>query len=237
MTAVVHEWHVLKLRSLIIIATRARHCYPWNRRTSDPLELRRPESRYPMSNEIDLSDAIKQELQRLVSALKGRASAKRVWEQVLSPEEREALPLSEFLRKHCVDQYVRLRQVSRVRAVLDLAYGVDLLTENQYRRLLEANRELDCRQCDTPVWNAERCELSIRGRCVRRTRGRRMALNVHTILDTFQEEGWPARIDDPLTDGPNPRRLREAVRTLNTNLTGLHFRADGSGEGVLWEIA
>jgi hypothetical protein len=190
-----------------------------------------------MSERAGVPDDVGQELQRLVTALKGRASARRVWEQVLSPEERESLPLSEFLRKHCVDQYVRLRQVSRIRAVLNLAYGIDLLTENQYRRLLEASGEADCRQCGTPVWNAERCELSIRGRCVRRIRGRNVALNVHTILDTFQEEGWPARIDDPLTDGPNPGRLREAVRTLNKKLTGMRFRADGSGEGVLWENA
>jgi hypothetical protein len=71
---------------------------------------------------------------------------------------------------------------------------------------------------------------------------RQPAGNQETVLAAFEEEGWPERIDDPLS--PNreiePRkRLRDTVNALN----GSHktkdlivFEADGTGEGVLWEL-
>ena len=70
---------------------------------------------------------------------------------------------------------------------------------------------------------------------VRRLRGMKVAKNVARILDAFEEEGWPDRIDDPLPGGRKPPRLRGAVATLNRGLSAIKFRADGTGEGILWE--
>src|SRR5262249_44185846 len=46
------------------------------------------------------------------------------------------------------------------------------------------------------------------------------AANQETILMSFEEEGWPARIDDPLPPGPDTdskHRLHDTIKSLNRN--------------------
>ena len=90
-----------------------------------------------------------------------------------------------------------------------------------------------------PVWNADRHELSLTGRIVKRYRW--PATNQETILMTFQDDGWPSRIDDPLprVDNLEPkRRLSDTIKCLNRNQCEnlVRFRGDGTGEGVLWDV-
>ncbi len=59
------------------------------------------------------------------------------------------------------------------------------------------------------------------------------------VLDTFQEEEWTERIDDPLpgVHGLDAKaRRREAVRGLNRNQSNglLRFHCDGQGTGIRW---
>jgi hypothetical protein len=89
-----------------------------------------------------------------------------------------------------------------------------------------------------PVWDCDRQELRL-GRAVVK-RFKVPAPNQEVILAAFQEEGWPVRIDDPLTPLPGQdakRRLHETITSLNRNQKCclLSFHGDGSGEGVLWE--
>jgi hypothetical protein len=65
--------------------------------------------------------------------------------------------------------------------------------------------------------------------------------NQETILAVFQEEGWPARIDSPLSpplheDGK--RRLHDTITRLNRHQQHrlIRFRSDSNGEGVRWAI-
>jgi len=86
-------------------------------------------------------------------------------------------------------------------------------------------------------WDFERRELSIAGNVVKRFRW--PAPNQETILSVFAEEGWPARIEDPLpqSNGLDPkRRLGDTIKCLNRNqrVNLIRFRGDGTGEGVLW---
>jgi hypothetical protein len=88
-----------------------------------------------------------------------------------------------------------------------------------------------------PSWNGRSRELTWQGQLVKRFRV--VAPNQQLILEAFEEDGWPTRIDDPL-DGrcDDPRqRLHDAVRNLNRHQRGpqVRFRRDGSGEGVCWE--
>ena len=60
------------------------------------------------------------------------------------------------------------------------------------------------------------------------------------LLAAFEEEGWPAAIDDPLPpiSGQDPKsRMRNTIRHLNANQKNrlLYFRGDGSGQRILWE--
>ena len=91
----------------------------------------------------------------------------------------------------------------------------------------------------TPVWHPERRELRVKGRLVKRFRW--PAVNQEAILAAFEEEAWPPRIDDPLPPQPGQdpkRRLHDTIKHLNRNQKRcqIHFRGDGSGEGIVWEL-
>jgi len=91
-----------------------------------------------------------------------------------------------------------------------------------------------------PVWDMDRHELSWCGRLVKCFK--LPAPNQETILSVFQEEGWPARVDDPLSscDEQDPKqRLHDTIKSLNRNQRNrlIRFRGDGTGEGVCWEAA
>lgn len=69
----------------------------------------------------------------------------------------------------------------------------------------------------------------------------RAAPIAETILEAFEEEGWPWRIDDPLTPlrtNDEPSRLRNQIHALNQRLDKklIRFYLDGTGEGICWEI-
>jgi hypothetical protein len=60
------------------------------------------------------------------------------------------------------------------------------------------------------------------------------------ILDSFQEEGWPPWIYNPLTEQGERAaedRLHDAVAKLNTHQQGpgIHFRLESGCERVAWE--
>lgn len=89
-----------------------------------------------------------------------------------------------------------------------------------------------------PQWDTTNRELRINGRLVKRFKWQ--AINQETILAAFEEEGWPARIDDPLPPHPEQdpkRRLADTIKCLNRKQAHelIHFRGDGTGEGVFWE--
>lgn len=89
-----------------------------------------------------------------------------------------------------------------------------------------------------PVWDAARRVLSLDEHLIKHFRHH--ATNQETILSTFQEEGWPERIDDPLVPSPSilsKRRLHDAIKSLNRKQVNplIHFHGDGTGEGIAWE--
>jgi hypothetical protein len=89
-----------------------------------------------------------------------------------------------------------------------------------------------------PKWDRDRQELSIGSIVIKRFKV--PAANQEAILAAFEEEGWPARIDDPLPphrEQSPKRRLQETIKSLNRNQKRpfLRFLGDGSGQGVRWE--
>lgn len=90
-----------------------------------------------------------------------------------------------------------------------------------------------------PKWDSERRVLSLNGTTVKQFKW--TAENQEAILCAFEEEGWRARIDDPLpphVDQDSKRRLSDTIKCLNRkqNQPLIHFRGDGTGEGVVWEL-
>ena len=90
-----------------------------------------------------------------------------------------------------------------------------------------------------PIWDADRRELRLGDTVMKRFR--QPARNQELILNAFQEDGWPPRIDNPLSgtgDIDALDRLHEAVKKLNRQtIRLLQFRSDGTGSGVLWQYA
>lgn len=90
-----------------------------------------------------------------------------------------------------------------------------------------------------PHWDHLRKELRMSGEIVKRFRW--PAPNQELVIEVFSEEGWPARIVDPLPPefGVDPkRRLGDTIKGLNRNHENMiiRFRGDGTGEGVLWDF-
>ena len=89
-----------------------------------------------------------------------------------------------------------------------------------------------------PLWDAESRRLRVNGQIVKCFKW--PASNQEAVLCAFQEEGWPERIDDPLPPQPeqdSKRRLADTIKCLNRKQANelIHFRGDGTGEGVVWE--
>ncbi|HVU88287.1 MAG TPA: hypothetical protein VHD36_13285 [Pirellulales bacterium] len=91
-----------------------------------------------------------------------------------------------------------------------------------------------------PKWDRDRRQLRFDGQVVKEFK--LPSPNQEAVLMALEEEGWPARIDDPLSPSPNldpRRRLHDTIKALNRNQkrTLLRFMGDGSGEGIRWEPA
>ena len=98
-------------------------------------------------------------------------------------------------------------------------------------------RSLD--KTTVPKWDCVRRILSVDGLCVKRFKW--AAENQEAVLSVFEEESWPSRIDDPLRPQPEQdpkRRLSDTIKCLNRKQEHpiIHFRGDGTGEGVVWEF-
>ncbi|MEK6677603.1 MAG: hypothetical protein AABZ47_18360 [Planctomycetota bacterium] len=82
-----------------------------------------------------------------------------------------------------------------------------------------------------PFWDKQRRELRFGDKVCKRFRTR--ATNQELVLQSFQELGWPPRIDDPLTPG----KRYETIRQLNEKNEVIKFSSDGSGESICWALA
>lgn len=81
-----------------------------------------------------------------------------------------------------------------------------------------------------PHYDMELRQLTYNGEVVKRFK--QPAKNQATILEVFQEEGWPRRIDDPL----KPGKLNQTIKDLNARQNHLRFLGDGD-KGIIWEPA
>ncbi|HCS55351.1 hypothetical protein [Rubinisphaera sp.] len=167
------------------------------------------------------------------------ASASQVWTEFLSDTERERLGSLEeqYQNGKTVGIWMRAKEVEHNLAIVQLAYEFGLPTAEYHRLLKKLNHPIPEEPTPvlTPTWNRDRGELWYQGVKVRSVANVLTAKLVVTILDVFEEVGWAERIDDPLTAGPDPERLRSAIKSLNKGLTHLRFLADGTGIGIRWE--
>ena len=86
-----------------------------------------------------------------------------------------------------------------------------------------------------PHWDRERRTLFYGADVIRKYKHR--AENQTTILDAFQEQGWPPSIKDPFTAWCNDpqKRRRDTIDDLNEGITThIGFSSDGTGKRIAW---
>lgn len=182
----------------------------------------------------DLAPEVAHRLSEILSYFGAPHIARRLWNEVLTEDDRlrlgEDQPHLDLPRR-----YAMLHGCSLERALLDLAMEGSVITVGMHRRLRRQIGE-SIEQSDIivrPVWDKNVGTLEYQGVVVRSVR--RSATLIRTILDDFQEQGWPARLGNPLPGGADSKKLRDAISTLNKGLDAIKFFADGTATGILWQ--
>jgi hypothetical protein len=132
---------------------------------------------------------------------------------------------SELNLRRVVREYAAATDYDRPSHEVDLQ-AVRGLEVTLYRVL----EDLAAGRSPVPSWDRDASTLRYAGRVIRTYAPR--ARTVVEILDAFERAGWPPTV-------PLPRRnvvVNDAVRSLNHGLTEIHFRADGTGRGVTWQL-
>jgi hypothetical protein len=102
------------------------------------------------------------------------------------------------------------------------------------------NREISLPPKCKPHWDVANRVLMVDRYVIKRFK--RISPNQEMVLSVFEEEGWPMRIDDPLSpkDDIEPKsRLHDTIKHLNRRhrFELIRFFGDGTGEGVCWEFS
>jgi len=182
---------------------------------------------------------LKAELSQLRLRVQNCAAAEYLWRSLLSPDEKKRLGnnLNEaYCHGGTLGMWMRLHGGDAPQALLNVAYEIGLLSEPMHKALL---RRLGISgppkvRDQTPEWDKEARELRFAGKVIRRVLRPRAAKNVVRVLDEFQRQRWPPRIDDPLPDKRNQQRLHATIRSLNSGLKRIRIKADGTGAGYIW---
>lgn len=189
-----------------------------------------------------LSPLAIEELKTQTARVRLFASALLVWQRLLTPEERERLGgdlAAAWRRFGAIGMWTEVRGVSPEQAVLEMAVGIGHMSPANYDWL---RRELGLPSAPAapatarpavPSWDSASGELRWGGQTIRNVRVMREPSNVQLLLDAFEAQGWPPRIDNPLPDA-EPHQLNQALQQLKKNLSGIAFRSQEGGKVVCW---
>lgn len=163
----------------------------------------------------------------------------QVWIHHFSAAERKELGDEPFLAwKHnggTAGMWAKAKEVSRERALVDIAYALDWLETAKCEWLLEVIGE-KASTVIKPQWNNTTGELWFDGELVRKVANMAKAKNVVTILNTCEENGWQERFADPITSGKDSDTRRRVLESLNKGLKRLRFVCNGDGQTFSWKV-
>jgi hypothetical protein len=187
------------------------------------------------SQERLLAPAVVDALRTAYARVKPFTSARRLWERVLSDDDKLQLGgdlQKSYKRLGTVSIWMETRHVSFTRAVVEVAGEIGFLDESTYRWLL---REIgdEPPQPGRPFWDVTTGKLQLGKKVIRSVRVMSNPTNIHQILEEFQLQQWPSRVDNPF--GSDQQQLHQTLRSLNHGLEKIRFRAQEGGEAVTWE--
>ena len=181
---------------------------------------------------------VAQELQTQSLRIKPPVAATRLWERVLTEQDRQQLGGSLeqcYPRLGTAGMWMQIRRVSLERAVIEVARELGFLDQPTANWLLrEVGEELPrSPSASLPAWDRKSGILRLGKHTIRRIRVMKDPSNIQQILDAFQAAGWPARIPNPLSLGQ--QQLHESLRSLHWGLKKLRFRSQEGGRAITWE--
>lgn len=179
---------------------------------------------------------VRSALDEALSRISPPGSALHLWERVFTDGDRERLggDVEAAFRKYGTPgMWMQLHGATPLRAIIDVAYGINLLSETDYRWLLrEIGETAEPRTPDRPHWNHTEGRLYFGKEVIRRVRINKKPTNIHRILDAFQAANWARRVHNPLAD--DAQQLHETLRTLNRNLKQIRFHSTEGGQSITW---
>lgn len=186
----------------------------------------------------DLPERLRLTLEHLEPRVQAAPVAIAVWTTLFTAAERATLGDEPYVAwKHnggTAGMWAAVRDVPRDQAIVEIAYALDRLdtvTADELLRALGVERA----PASIPRWLKPRGELWFDGRIVRRIRNVGRAKNVVAVLDAFESDGWPARIDDPVTSGGDSSQRRRTIESLNKELETIRFACGGDGCSFEWK--
>lgn len=195
----------------------------------------------PQASTSALSAKSRQQLEDMHGRFGNDEVAAQMWNDEFSPDDRIRLGnnFAKARKKYqgTIGMAMAAWSCSRAEAVIRLCeafQSYDPVTLKRLRREAGLQPAGTTAPSDKPSWDGHG-RLSFKGTVIRKTRGSNVASNISAILDVFEAQDWPARIDDPLPGTDSPC-LRATIYRLNRNLRLIRFLADGSGHGVRWEL-
>ena len=180
------------------------------------------------------SEAAKSRLNDRRYCLCGAAIATRVWNQMLTAEDRTQLGeiSTRHLHRHRggIGIWMRLRHVSLSRALVDVAYGISLIDDPTRDWLLrEIGENSSQRRQLRPGWNKATGELCYGEEIVRRVRCMRVLANTGRTDPRCLSKGELASLDlhSWRLGSAKPSTKRSAPSTEDSRTIRFHARDGG----------
>lgn len=197
-------------------------------------------SSFTTSEGREVTHQVAQDLAKWRLRLIPLSVARRVWNELFSTADRaklggDLLGAWQGDGRGTMAMYMRARNVTYERAMLEIAWGLAQIHEADYQRLLAAIGGQAAASLK-PAWDPDRLRLTVGDQVCRTVRSRTVAINICSILDAFEGQSWAARIADPLPGRKDGQRLSKAIEKRNVGLERIRFRADGTGSGIIWEF-
>lgn len=182
------------------------------------------------------------QLELICVRVAGDAACRRLWERVLTLEERTQLGGScQAAYAACggtIGLWMALRRVSQVRAIVDLGTELFGLCDSDRRWLLRETGEENCEVGQTgkppiPDWRPDVGELWFLGQKIRNVRIRSEPSHVQNVLAAFTAADWANRIPNPL--GLGQKDLSDFLLKLNKGLEQIRFHMADAGQSIVWK--
>ena len=208
-----------------------------------------------MNGKNDSSDtlpaAVRESLETARNRISNELAARELWTNRFTAADRRKfdVPWPEVWKKHnsIIEMWHVARGTPTLNAcIVEIAHALGFINGTHRESLLDAlgastrsglaSGGRGRSTAATPHWNNDTKKLSYLNQTVREVVRPKQAYNIVTILNAFQDAGWPHRIDDPFGRKPSDDTRRRDISNLNKGLRNgrLKFACDGNGTGFVW---